>query len=77
MLARIAKEAQTYHLPADTALQAYADILSELAGRIDCDDLAALIAIGTVLIRHVGPQAWTPVQKRHLESVPAGSGCAV
>jgi hypothetical protein len=58
VLARIAQEAQTYHLPADTALSAYADILAELAGRIDADDLEALIAIGTVLMRL--PEPVTP-----------------
>jgi hypothetical protein len=55
--ARIAQEAKTYHLPAGTALQAYADILADLSDRLDRDDLDALIAIGTVLIRHAEPDA--------------------
>jgi hypothetical protein len=55
VLARIAQEAQTYHLPAGTALRAYVDILVDLSDKLDHDDLEALIAIGTVLIRHAEP----------------------
>lgn len=51
ILARISREAQSYYLPAATALDAYVDILQELAGTLDSDDLEALIAIGTVLFR--------------------------
>jgi hypothetical protein len=55
VLARIAREAQTYYLPAAIALDAYADILADLADKLDRDDLEALIAIGTVLMGQAGP----------------------
>lgn len=51
ILARIEREAATYHLPAATALDAFADILADLAGQIEPDDMSALIAIGTVLMK--------------------------
>ncbi|WP_321900145.1 hypothetical protein [Paraburkholderia heleia] len=55
ILARISHEAQSYHLPAATALDTYAEILAELASTLDSNDLEALIAIGTVLLRAVHP----------------------
>lgn len=55
ILKLIEHDARSFHLAATDALAAMAEILAELAGHINADDLTTLIAIGSVIYREAEP----------------------
>jgi hypothetical protein len=53
ILKLIEHDARSFHLRAVDTLDAFAEILAEIAGQISTDDLTTLVAIGSVLYRKV------------------------
>jgi hypothetical protein len=52
----IEHDASSFRVAATDALEAFAEILAELATRISADDLTTLVAIGSVIYRDANAQ---------------------